>query len=153
MSDPNPPNSNPNPEPAPPVNPPLPAPPTSAVPPAASGSSRSWEVACHLSALSGWITGGVGWIAGPLIVWLLKKSEMPGVDAHGKEALNFHISIFLYSIAMMLVAFLTCGLGAFLVVPLAILLGLAQIVFAVIAGIKASNGEFYRYPFTIRLVT
>jgi len=124
-----------------------------AAPPSVAGPGRSWEVACHLSALSGWLTGGVGWIAGPLIVWLLKKSELPGVDAHGKEALNFQISIFLYSIGMLLVAFLTCGLGGILLFPVAIVLGLAQIVFTVIAGIKASNGELYRYPFTVRLVS
>jgi uncharacterized Tic20 family protein len=124
-----------------------------AAPPSVAGPSRSWEVACHLSALSGWLTGGVGWIAGPLIVWLLKKSELPGVDAHGKEALNFQISIFLYSIGMLLVAFLTCGLGGILLVPVAFVLGLVQIVFTVIAGIKASNGELYRYPFTVRLVS
>lgn len=126
-----------------------------AVVPAASPpatGSRSWEVACHLSALSGWFTGGIGWIAGPLVVWLLKKSEMPGVDAHGKESLNFHISILIYSLVLTAVSVLTCGIGWFIAVPVGIAIGLAQIVLSIVAAFKASAGDFYRYPLTLRLL-
>lgn len=119
--------------------------------PPATGS-RSWEVACHLSALSGWFTGGIGWIAGPLVVWLLKKAEMPGVDAHGKESLNFHISILIYSLVLTAVSVLTCGIGWFIAVPVGIAIGLAQIVLSIVAAFKASAGDFYRYPLTLRLL-
>ncbi len=149
MSDPQ--SQPPGPDPLEPVSelPPAIAP---AVSPPATGS-RSWEVACHLSALSGWFTGGVGWIAGPLVVWLLKKSEMPGVDAHGKESLNFHISVMIYSLTLTAISAVTCGLGWFIAVPLLIVIGLAQIVLSVVAAFKASAGDFYRYPLTLRLLT
>lgn len=110
--------------------------------------ARGWEVACHLAGFSGYLTG-VGWILGPLIVWMLKRSEMPGVDAHGKEALNFQISVLIYALALLALGFVSCGIGFFLVIPL----GIAQIVLMIIGGFKAANGELYRYPLTIRLVT
>lgn len=104
-------------------------------------------MACHLAGFSGYLTG-VGWILGPLIVWLLKRSEMPSVDAHGKEALNLQISVLIYALVLVVLGFLTCGVGFFLL----ILLGIAQIVLMIIGAIKAANGELYRYPLTIRLV-
>ena len=104
-------------------------------------------MACHLAGFSGYLTG-VGWILGPLIVWLLKRSEIPSVDAHGKEALNFQISVLIYALALVLVAFVTCGVGGFLLIAL----GIGQIVLMIIGGFKAANGELYRYPLTIRLI-
>ena len=104
-------------------------------------------MACHLAGFSGYVTG-LGWILGPLIVWLLKRSEIPSVDAHGKEALNFQISVLIYAVALVLVAFMTCGVGGFLLIGL----GIAQIALMIIAAFKAANGELYRYPLTIRLI-
>lgn len=104
-------------------------------------------MACHLAGFSGYLTG-VGWILGPLIVWLLKKSEMPSVDAHGKEALNFQISFLIYALLLVVGGFLSCGIGFFLLVPF----GIAQIVLMIIGAIKAGNGELYRYPLTIRMI-
>ncbi len=128
------------------MNEPAPQP---ANPPPTSGSpSHIWEVACHLSAFSGYLTG-LGWVLGPLIVWLLKRAESPTVDAHGKESLNFHISIVLYGLALGLLGPFTCTISWFLLVALAVF----QIVCTILAAIKASNGEFYRYPLTLRLVT
>jgi uncharacterized Tic20 family protein len=151
MNDPQTPPPDPGPDPVNPSPEPVPAIPAAPGPPVPS--SRSWEVACHVSALSGWFTGGVGWVLGPLIVWLLKKSEMPGVDAHGKESLNFNISFLIYSLALTAVAIVTCGLGWFIALPLGIALGLAQIILSIVASLKASEGGFYRYPLTMRLVT
>ena len=125
-----------------------PSPPVGGMPvQAGPNAARGWEVACHLAGFSGYLTG-VGWILGPLIVWLLKRGEMPSVDAHGKEALNYQISILIYAIALGVSALLTCGITAPLFIPLAI----AHIVFMILAAIKVSNGEPYRYPLTIRLV-
>jgi hypothetical protein len=88
-----------------------------------------------------------GNILGPLIVWLIKKSEIPSVDAHGKESLNFQISVLIYlAVSAVLVLVLV---GVFLMMAIAI----AAIVLVVIAAIKASNGELYRYPLTIRFIT
>lgn len=146
MSDPNIPESNPNPVPPNDGIPPASAPQTP-LPAVSPGSARGWEVACHLAGFSGYVTG-VGWILGPLIVWLLKRSEIPSVDAHGKEALNFQISVLIYAVALVLVAFMTCGVGGFLLIGL----GIAQIALMIIAAFKAANGELYRYPLTIRLI-
>ncbi|MCW5558508.1 MAG: DUF4870 domain-containing protein [Verrucomicrobiae bacterium] len=106
-----------------------------------------WEVACHLAGFSGYVSG-VGWILGPLIVWLLKRSDSPSVDAHGKEALNFQISIVLWGLLLLAGSFFTCGLT----IPLLIVLGIVQIILMIIAAVKAGNGELYRYPLTLRFV-
>ena len=104
-----------------------------------------WEVLCHVSALAGYIIP-FGNIIGPLVVWLMKKAESAEVDYHGKEALNFQISVAIYAIIGLLLVFVVIG------IPLLIALGIANIVFMIIAAIKASNGERYRYPCTIRFV-
>lgn len=74
----------------------------------------------------------------PLIIWLIKKDESRAVDLHGKESLNFHITMVLFIVA-------TCGFGAFLAGPAMLILG-------IIASIKASEGTLYRYPVCWRLV-
>ena len=60
--------------------------------PQVSKDDQNWAMACHLSALAGFLVP-FGNIAGPLLVWLLKRAEIPLVDAHGKEALNFQITV------------------------------------------------------------
>ncbi len=109
--------------------------------------SRMWATFCHLSALSVYIGIPLGNIAGPLIIWLIKKDEYPFVNIHGKEALNFQISITIYvAIAIVLVIFL---IG----IPILIALGIASLVLVIIASIKANRGEQYRYPITIRFIS
>jgi len=107
---------------------------------------------CHLSALAGFVIP-FGHILGPLIVWQIKKNEFPSVDIHGKAALNFQITVtiavFVGGFAAAILAFI--GIG-FLLFPLVMLLGLAGLILAIIAGIKASNGEEYKYPCTIEFV-
>lgn len=109
--------------------------------------ARSWNVACHLSALSGLFTG-VGFILGPLAVWLLKKADYPSVDRHGRESVNFQLSVLIYTFGLFVISFFTCGLT----VPLVLALVVAQVVLVVIASIKVGNGEDYQYPMTIRLI-
>lgn len=138
-----------------PTPPPIEPPPPPPAPPPSSpdGTARTWNMLCHLSALAGLIGIPLGNILGPLIVWQIKKNEIPSVDIHGKAALNFQITITLIFLSGSLVAvvgFFFC-IG-WLVVPLLVLLALAGMVFAVIAGIKANNGEDYKYPFTFEFV-
>ena len=101
---------------------------------------------CHLAALVGFIGIPLGNIIGPLIVWFLKKDEMPFVMEEGKEALNFQISMTIYGIVAGLLIFVVIGL---LLLPILVI---ADIVFIIIAAVKASKGESYRYPFTLRLI-
>jgi uncharacterized Tic20 family protein len=113
----------------------------------------------HLSALVGLL--GLPSLLGPLIVWLAKREEDPYIDDQGKEALNFNISVLIYlagaSVVAVMLTVLTFGIGIFLLLPVLIpvLIGamVGWVVLVVIAAIKTSNGEPYRYPATIRLVT
>ena len=110
-------------------------------PPLITGSDdKLWIVLSHLS-----IFLGVG-IVLPLIVYLVKKNESEAITYHAKEALNFHISVLIYSIACFLLTFIVIGILGFIV------LALACLVLPIIAAIKGADGEAYRYPFTIRLV-
>ena len=106
---------------------------------------RNWAVGVHLSALLGLVTG-IGAVLGPLIVWLIKKDEMPFVNDQGKEALNFQITVFFAAIVCVLLMVVAIG---FL---LLILLSLADLVFIIIAAVKASEGVAYRYPVNLRLI-
>src|SRR5438552_14737624 len=111
-----------------------------------AGNVRTWCVACHLSALAGFVIPALGHILGPLIVWLIKRGDSSEIDAHGKEALNFQISMLIYNLVAGVLCLLLIGF-----VLLAIL-HLLNVVFVIIAAVKASEGQFYRYPFTLRLI-
>src|SRR5574340_957366 len=110
-----------------------------------SQEEKTWGMACHLSALAGLVTG-LGFILGPLIVWLIKKDLFPFVDDQGKESLNFQISMFIYGIVA---AILIVVLIGFVLLPL---VGLFDIIMVIVAAIAASNGQTFRYPMTIRFL-
>jgi uncharacterized protein len=118
-------------------------------PQAASGLSKdslNMGMLCHLLALSGLVTGGLGFVVGPLIIWLIKKDSDPYVDEQGKESVNFQISMAIYGIVSALLLFV--GIG-FLLLPVVII---GNIVLTIIGSIKASKGEPWKYPVTIRLI-
>ena len=106
---------------------------------------RQWAMFAHLAAFAGFVIP-FGNIIGPLIVWQMKK-DMPFVDNQGKEALNFQITV---SIAVLLCMILMLVLIGFLLLPL-VLIG--AFIMTIIAAIKANNGEDYRYPIAIRLIS
>lgn len=109
---------------------------------------------CHLSALAGLLVWSLGAVLGPLVVWLVKRNDHPIIDAHGKEALNFQISILIYSWVLGVIGALTAWiLIGFLFLGLAFLIAIAGVIFAIIAAVKVSNGETFRYPFTIRFLS
>src|SRR3546814_4186551 len=93
----------------------------------------------HLSALvggiltSGW-AGSIGCFIGPLIIWLVKKDTMPFVDDQGKEALNFNITVGIAFFVLFLLAVLTLGIGLVIAIPLWIIIGIAWLVFTIIAA-------------------
>lgn len=114
-------------------------------------TEKNLAMFCHLSALVGGVAFSaiglpVGNILGPLVIWLMKKDTMPLVNAHGKEALNFQITVSAIILACMALFFLVLPL---LLIPV---VGLAALVLTIIGTIKASNGELYRYPLTVRLI-
>ncbi|MBA3881495.1 MAG: DUF4870 domain-containing protein [Chthoniobacterales bacterium] len=114
---------------------------------------RTWIVLCHASALAGFIIPAAGHIVGPLIVWLLKRGDSAEIDEHGKESLNFQISMFIYTAVLGVVCFfLMFVLIGFLLLPLLAVLYVADVVLVIVASLKASEGQLYRYPLTIRLI-
>ena len=123
----------------------IPPPPPEAPSEGLSAESRQWGLFAHLSALIG-IVIPFGNLLGPLIVWQVKKAEMPFVDDQGKEALNFQIAVTIALLICIVLSFVLIGL---LLMPV---VGSAALVFTIIGGIKANEGVAYRYPFTLRLI-
>jgi uncharacterized Tic20 family protein len=107
---------------------------------------RTWSAFCHASALLGVLFHFPGHLLGPLIVWLIKRDDAPEIDAHGKEALNFQISMLIYNVVA---AFFCLVLIGFVFLAI---LWILNAVFVIIASIQASDGKFYRYPMTIRFI-
>ena len=107
--------------------------------------SRMWATLAHLSALAGFVIP-FGNLVGPLVVWLIKREEMPFVDNQGKEALNFNISMTIYMMVALTLILVLIG------IPLLIFLAIAWLVLVIIASVKANEGIAYRYPVTIRLI-
>jgi len=119
-----------------------PPPPLNAPPPVArpDSSDKLLIILCHLSLFL-----GVG-ILLPLIIYLIKKSDSQKVAAHAREALNFHISLFIYGFCAVLLTMIFIG------IPLLFALMVIAVVFPIIAAAKAVDDIFYRYPLCIRLV-
>ena len=118
-------------------------------PPSRSTSSqaRTWCVLCHASALLGLFSHFIGHLLGPLIVWLVKRGDSSEIDAHGKESLNFQLSMLIYDAIAAILCFVVIGF------PLLIGLWVANTILVIIASIRASEGRFFRYPFTIRFLS
>ncbi|MBC2690574.1 MULTISPECIES: DUF4870 domain-containing protein [Pseudomonas] len=113
--------------------------------PAPSREVRQWAMFCHLSALLGiWVPFGS--LIGPLILWQMKREMDPFVDDQGKEALNFQISVAIASAICLLLMVVVIGFFLFG------LLAIGALVLTIIAGVKANEGQVYRYPFTWRLI-
>jgi len=108
---------------------------------APKGSDKIWSMLSHLSALL-----GVGFLL-PLVVYLAMRKESEYVATNAREALNFHITVLIYGLCCIPLVFILIG------IPLLIVLGLGSFVLAIIATIKASDGQCYRYPLTLRLVS
>ena len=125
---------------------------SSAIPPATTAASdtTTWAMGAHLSALAALLVGLP--FMGPLIIYLIKK-ENPFVRRHAAEALNFNLSIMIYSVALGIVtAILLFVFIGILLIPLFLVLFAAWFIFVIVASVAASRGEEYRYPLTIRFV-
>jgi len=101
--------------------------------------ARMWAMLCHLLAIF------TGFIA-PLIIWLVKKEEDPFIDNQGKEALNFQITVAIAMLVAMLLSFACIGV---ILMPV---VGIVDLVFCIIAAVKANSGVAYRYPVSIRFI-
>lgn len=149
----------------PPQAPPDPYPPAPPSPPPAystvgtltspSSDDKMWGMFSHLSGLvAGFVLSftslpALGFV-GPMVIYLMKKDESPFIADQAKEALNFNISIGIIMLTLWLLSWTLILL--IITIPLMILTGIVGLIFVIIATIKSSQGELYRYPLTLRLV-
>ncbi|MFH0841029.1 MAG: DUF4870 domain-containing protein [Bacteroidota bacterium] len=110
-----------------------------------SESERNWAMLCHLSAFAGYFFP-FGGIIGPLICWLSRKDESAWVNENGKASLNFQSSMLLYMVLAIPLCFIIIG------IPIEIFLSILEIVCVIIASVKASKGERFKYPLSIPFI-
>jgi uncharacterized Tic20 family protein len=103
---------------------------------------REWCMILHLSLFAGHAVPFGGIIA-PIVLWQIKKDEMPEVDEHGRNAVNWVISNVIYLAISILLCFVFIGF------PLLIVLAVLNIVFPIIAAMKAHEGRVWKYPLAI----
>ena len=110
-----------------------------------SKDERTWAMLCHFSAFTGLIFPFGNFLA-PLIIWLIKKEELPFVEDQGKEVLNFQISMTIYLLISLILCFIFIG------IPIVIGLVIFGFIITIIAAISANDGKVYRYPMNLRLI-
>lgn len=123
-----------------------PVPPLSPAPiPLSESDARMWAMLAHLSAIPGSFVL-IGSVIAPLVIWQIQKERSAFVDYHGKEAVNFQITMAIAAAISFLLMILVVG------VFLLFIVGVVWLVFTIIAAVKANNGEYYRYPLTFRFI-
>jgi uncharacterized protein len=117
--------------------------PTSGAP---TQDERTWGMIAHLSGFAVFLFPLGGNILAPLIIWLTRRDTSAHVEVEAREALNFNISVTL--------GWIVCGslVFALIGIPLGAALFIYWLVMTIVAGVKASEGIGYRYPFSLRLV-
>jgi uncharacterized Tic20 family protein len=104
---------------------------------------REYCMVLHLSLFAGHLVPLGGMIA-PIVMWQMKKDEWPEADVHGKHAVNWVLTSLIYLLICIPLCFVIVG------IPLLIVLGVLNVVFPVIAAMRANEGEVWAYPMTIR---
>lgn len=107
--------------------------------------SRLWAMFLHLSQLGNFVVPLAGFIL-PIVLWQIKKAELPNLDAHGKVVVNWMVTSVIYGMIGVILCIVLIG------IPLLIALGLICIIFPIIGGVKANNGEVWKYPLSISIV-
>ena len=110
-----------------------------------SPEERNWSMLLHLSAFSGLIIPFANLIA-PLVVWLMFRARSDMVDFHGKRALNFQISMTIYTLIAVILSFVLIG------IPFLIAFGIISIVWTIVAAVRASRGDPPGYILSIRFL-
>ena len=109
-------------------------------------TERQWGALTHASALLG-ILLPMALVLGPMIIWMIKRNESPFLDAQGKEAVNFQLTILVTSFIFILLAGITKVFFAISAAVLAV-----GMIFAAVAALNIYKGKDYHYPFAIRLI-
>jgi len=101
-----------------------------------------WAMFIHFSILCGWAVPLAGLIV-PILLWQIKKDELPGIVPHAHVVLNWIATSLVYGLICFILTFVFIGILGF------IALGIATIIFALVGGVKANDGELWEYPGTI----
>jgi uncharacterized protein len=120
------------------------APPQAAVSPPPvdqDAATRQWAMFLHLSQLAGYIIPLAGMVV-PIILWQIKKKDLPGIDEHGCHAVNWIITELIAMIICVILIFVVIG------IPMLIVVAILGVIFPIIAAVKAYNGEVWKYPMT-----
>lgn len=110
-----------------------------------SEKERNWSMICHLSAFASYFFP-FGGVIGPLICWLSKRDESVWINLNGRNALNFNLSILLYSVLAIPLCFIIIG------IPIIMALATIKIICIIIASVKASKGQLFKYPLSIPFI-
>jgi hypothetical protein len=115
-------------------------------------TARTYSMWAHLGPLLGSFVG-IPAFAPALVVWMMGKDKSALVDHHGKESLNFQITLAIASVIavvpLIFIGLITFGLG---LIPFAAVWVLI-IVWQIQAAMAANRGEYYRYPVSWRLIS
>ncbi len=114
--------------------------------PLSEDEERKWAMFAHIGTFSSMFVP-LGNIIAPIVIWQMKKNESDFVVEQAKESLNFQITLMIYSIVSILLCFII--IGFFLIFALVIF----GLIIVIVAGVKANDGEHYRYPMTLRLIS
>ncbi len=110
-----------------------------------SKEERDWVTGVHAAALIGYFVP-MAWVLGPLVVWLLKKDESAAVDQHGRDVLNFQISMVIFLAIAGVLSIILIG------IPALIILGLVQLVATIMGVVSASQGKRFKYPWALKIL-
>ena len=105
-----------------------------------------WAMFVHLSALLGLTAIPILGFVAPVVIWQLKKEDFPELENHGRNVTNWLISSLIYSGVCFLLCFVFIGF------PLFVLLGIVAVIFPLIGGLKAHNGEVWKYPLSLPIL-
>lgn len=118
--------------------------------PMLESEARTWSMLTHvLAAVASLLSMSTLAFAVPLVIWLIFKERSALVDHHGKQGLNLQLSVLVTGIAAGIIGVVTLGFGFIITLPLWGIYALYGLVISIIAGIRASSGEYYRIPMAI----
>lgn len=106
---------------------------------------KLWATLLHLSVLAGFVVPFAGLVV-PIVIYILKKDELPGLQPHFNVVINWIISLVIYAIVCAILVFVIIGVFLFWV------LALLALVFPIIGAIKANDGEVWNYPLSIPIM-
>lgn len=115
--------------------------PAQPIAPTRDKETNQWAMFIHFSILAGWVVPIAGLIV-PILLWQIKKDELPGIVPHAHVVLNWIVTSFVYALICLILSIVLIGFLGFMA------LAIATLIFAVIGGLKANDGEVWEYPGT-----